>query len=91
MNLFPGPSSILILCLWVCTGSIQEETDHFLSQKSEWKLEIEQKLEELKKVESALSCRERELKKVSERSGERVASGIQGVKEKIWWGGETFC
>lgn len=43
---------------------VQEETDHFLSHKSEWKEEIDKKLEELKQMESVLSSREQELKKV---------------------------
>lgn len=43
---------------------MQEETDQFLSRKSEWKEEIEKKLEELKLVESALSTKEQELQKV---------------------------
>lgn len=43
---------------------MEEETTHFLSCKSEWKEEIDRKLEELKKVETALSSKEQELKKV---------------------------
>jgi hypothetical protein len=52
------------VCLHLHAGTVQEETDHFLSQKGEWKQEIEGKLEELKQMESALSSREKELKKV---------------------------
>ena len=54
----------LLLPLPSPAGAVQEETDHFLSKKSEWKAEIEQKLEELKLAESALSSKEQELKKV---------------------------
>ncbi len=46
------------------SDKVQEETDHFLQHKSEWKDEIEQKLEELKQMESVLSSREQEIQKV---------------------------
>ena len=44
--------------------TLQEETDSFLRRKPEWTGEIERKLEELKKMESSLSSREQEIKKV---------------------------
>ena len=44
--------------------NVVEETDLFLRSKDEWKVEIEEKLIELKSMETALSSRELELSKV---------------------------
>ena len=54
-------------CAHVCVAIVnvvEKETDHFLKQKDEWKLEIESRLAELKNMETALSGRELEIRKV---------------------------
>jgi len=53
------------MCVCVAiVNEVEKETDQFLKRKDEWKLEIESRLAELKNMETALSGRELEIKKV---------------------------
>ena len=55
---------IFTFCFSSVSDSLEQETQTFLSQKSKWKEEIEEKLEKLKTVERSLSSKEQELEEV---------------------------